>query len=325
MQIKIYKNRIISEDKSFVGYQNENHAEKLIFDIPEELSDYEKVICFSSQKGNFEDILQGNEYILTNSITKNRVVDMYLKFIKKIENDKVEVIKTSIMQLDFKDSFDTFEEIDEEKVDILDTLILETKEATERANSISEELENKVATDYYKGEKGDSYIITKEDYTKIEEDVKNDIKPTLDNNLKFAKDYTDNAIIKDFKDISYDQDTATFVFTRHDNTTFTVDLPIEQTVKNGYYDETKKELVLVLVSDQEIRIPASGLIDDYIGVDSATIQLSISADNKITASIKGGSITKTLLTTELQNEIDSKVNKTAFVYDTETETLSITI
>lgn len=166
--------------------------------------------------------------------------------------------------------------------------------------------------DYFDGEKGDTYTITDRDYQEIANVVEKDIKPTLDGNLKSAKDYTDNAIIRDFKDISYNENTATFVFTRHDNTTFSVDLPIEQTVKNGYYDDKNKELVLVLVSDQEIKIPASGLIDDYDGLTSATIQCVVSSDNKITCNIISGSISKTLLTTELQQEINNKVNNDTF-------------
>lgn len=147
------------------------------------------------------------------------------------------------------------------------------------------------------------------DKAEIVQDTIQDLQPTLNNNLQSAKDYTDNQIARDFKNISYDNNTATFVFTRHDNTTFTVDLPIEQTVKNGYYDDTTEELVLVLVSEQEIRIPASGLIDDYSGQTSATIQCSISADNKITCNIVSGSISKTLLTSELQTEINNKANR----------------
>lgn len=154
---------------------------------------------------------------------------------------------------------------------------------------------------------------TEEDKEEIKSDVVGEITPTLNQNLSSAKSYTDNAISRDFKDISYNEETATFIFTRHDNTIFTVDLPIEQTVKNGYYDENSKELVLVLVSDQEIRIPATGLIDDYDGLDSATIQCVVSADNKITCNIIAGSISKTLLTTELQQELDSKVNEETFV------------
>ena len=147
------------------------------------------------------------------------------------------------------------------------------------------------------------------DKAEIVQDTIQDLQPTLSSNLQTAKDYTDNQIARDFKNISYDNTTATFVFTRHDNTTFTVDLPIEQTVKNGYYDDTTEELVLVLVSNQEIRIPATGLIDDYSGQTSATIQVTISADNKITCNIISGSISKTLLTSELQTEINNKANR----------------
>ena len=150
---------------------------------------------------------------------------------------------------------------------------------------------------------------TNQDKAEIVQDTIQDLQPTLSSNLQTAKDYTDNQIARDFKNISYDNTTATFVFTRHDNTTFTVDLPIEQTVKNGYYDDTTEELVLVLVSNQEIRIPATGLIDDYSGQTSATIQVSISADNKITCNIVSGSISKTLLTSELQTEINNKANR----------------
>ena len=175
------------------------------------------------------------------------------------------------------------------------------------------------------GVDGKDYVITDKDYQAIGAVVETNIQPTLEENLKDSKDYVDNAIIKDIKNVSYNQSTGTFTFTRHDNTTLTVDLPIEQTVKDGRYDENTNELVLVLVSGQEIKIPVSGLIDDYDGIDTATIQCVVSADNKITCNIKSGSISKTLLTTDLQNEITNKVNKTSFVYDEETETLSISI
>ena len=194
-------------------------------------------------------------------------------------------------------------------------------EITDKNGTTSAEIRNgtngkdgtdgKDGVDGYTPIKGIDYF-TEEDKQVIESEVITSLTPTLNDNLKESKDYTDNSIAKDFKDITYDENTATFVFTRHDNTTFTVDLPIEQTVKNGYYDETNKELVLVLVSEQEIRIPATGFIDDYDGVTSATIQCVVSADNKITCNIVSGSISKTLLTTELQQEINNKVNTDTF-------------
>ena len=191
------------------------------------------------------------------------------------------------------------------------------KTLTNGLNEKVEEVETKLENGEFNGKDGYTPVKGIDYYTdKEKEDTKNEIineiTPTLNSNLKQAKDYTDNAIIKDFKDISYNQDTCTFVFTRHDNTIFTVDLPIENTVKDGRYDADTAELVLILVSDQEIRIPVSGLIDDYTGVDSATIQIVISADNKITCNIKSGSISKTLLTTELQEELNDKIGTEAF-------------
>lgn len=160
-------------------------------------------------------------------------------------------------------------------------------------------------------EKGTDYY-TAEDKLEMASNVKSqveeDLAPTLANNLQAAKDYTDNKNTLDFKDVTYDSTTGVFTFVRHDNTTVTIDLPIEREVKNGYYDTSTQELVLVLMNDQEIRIPASGLIDVYTGTTSATIQVVVSADNKITCNIVSGSISKTLLATELQSEINSKAN-----------------
>lgn len=160
-------------------------------------------------------------------------------------------------------------------------------------------------------EKGVDYY-TAEDILEMSSDVKDqvetDIAPILASNLQTAKDYTDNQNANDIKNVSYNSTTGVLIFTKHDNTTITVDLPVEEIVTRGYYDSLTQDLVLVLASGQEIRIPASGLIDDYTGTTSATIQVVVSNDNKITCNIVSGSISKTLLTTELQNEITGKAN-----------------
>ena len=160
-------------------------------------------------------------------------------------------------------------------------------------------------------EKGVDYY-TAEDILDMSSDVKTqvetDIAPTLASNLQTAKDYTDNQNANDIKNVSYNSTTGVLTFTKHDNTTITVDLPVEEIVTRGYYDSLTQDLVLVLASGQEIRIPASGLIDDYTGTTSATIQVVVSANNEITCNVVSGSISKTLLTTELQNEITGKAN-----------------
>lgn len=160
MQIKILKNRILREDISFAGYEEENRAEKLIFDIPEELSEYSKKICFSTQDGNTEDIFEGNEYILTNAITKYKNVEIYLKFIKKLEDNKIEVLKTSILQLNFGESFESSEEVAEEKVEIIDKLILDVKELINQVDILNIDVERQ--------EDGVKVTLTKKDGTKVE-------------------------------------------------------------------------------------------------------------------------------------------------------------
>lgn len=160
MQIKILKNRILREDISFVGYEDENRAEKLTFDIPEELSEYSKKICFSTQDGNTEDIFESNEYILTNAITKYKNVEIYLKFIKKLEDNKIEVLKTSILQLNFGESFESSEEVSEEKVEIIDKLILDVKELINQVDTLNIDVERQ--------EDGVKVTLTKKDGTKVE-------------------------------------------------------------------------------------------------------------------------------------------------------------
>lgn len=160
-------------------------------------------------------------------------------------------------------------------------------------------------------EKGVDYYTAKdilEMSSDVKDQVETDIAPTLASNLQTAKDYTDNQNTLDIKNVEYNSTTGVLIFTRHDNTTITVDLPVEEIVTRGYYDSLTQDLVLVLASGQEIRIPVSGLIDDYTGTTSATIQVVVSADNKITCNIVSGSISKTLLTTELQSEITGKAN-----------------
>ena len=158
MKYKLIRNRKLVQDEKFAGYNKENRAEKLEFEIPENLQDYAEKICFETDDGNFFDLLEDNTYIIKNNLTKFDKIRFYLEFTKELEQDKIELIKTEVKTLEFKDSFDVDKEIDEEEIEVLDRLILQINEATDRANAISEDLENKVATDYYRGatgEKGD--------------------------------------------------------------------------------------------------------------------------------------------------------------------------
>ena len=166
MKYKLIRNRNLAEDeeflnkeKWFVGYDKENRAEKLEFEIPDTLNDYAKKINFDLGTEKVSDILnQDNTYILKNNITQYKQVSFYLEFVKEIDNNTTEILKTEVKTIEFGDSFDVNTEITEEEISIIDTLIAQTNSAINRANAISQDLENKVATDYYRGatgEKGD--------------------------------------------------------------------------------------------------------------------------------------------------------------------------
>ena len=128
----------------------------------------------------------------------------------------------------------------------------------------------------------------------------------VDNTNAIEKRVTKTEAKPFIKDITYDGETCTFTFTAYDGTTKVFDLPLESAVKSGYYDAEGQNLVLVLMDETEIKIPATDLIDIYTGKDTDKISLKVNEDNSIEATIVEGSIAKTDLTTELQAELDSK-------------------
>lgn len=156
MKFKLISDRMLSSDNKFAGYNNENRAELLEFEFPENLKDYTKTINFRTPDGNFFDILDGDTYILKNNITKYDIVSFYIEFKKQISETEYEVIKTEVKTLIFNSSFNVDKEISEEEINILDSLIIKIDEATKRVNAISQDLENKVATDYYRGATGEN-------------------------------------------------------------------------------------------------------------------------------------------------------------------------
>ena len=156
MKYKLIKNRKLVQDEKFAGYNKENRAEKLEFEIPDTLNDYAKKINFDLGTEKVSDILnQDNTYILKNNITQYKQVSFYLEFVKEIDNNTTEILKTEVKTIEFGDSFDVNTEITEEEISIIDTLIAQTNSAINRANAIAADLENKRDTDYYRGATGE--------------------------------------------------------------------------------------------------------------------------------------------------------------------------
>lgn len=112
-----------------------------------------------------------------------------------------------------------------------------------------------------------------------------------------------------FKDVSIDNDTGIFTFTRGDNSTKTIDTLLEKVVTNFTYNESTQSLELTLEDGSVKSVPMTAFIDDYIGSDGDIITISISNNNVISATIKEGSISLSKLTASAQNTINNKVDK----------------
>src|SRR5690554_4673526 len=145
------------------------------------------------------------------------------------------------------------------------------------------------------------------------EQVDTYVKTTIDskdaNTLQAAKDYTyskveidnkDTAIMNKannlenanmFKDVVYNNVNGVLTFTKYDDTTKEIDLPLEFLVESGYYDEVANELVLVLANSSEIRIPVGNLLTD---LDAHNIRFNGSGTNYLVAKTEVESAIKEL-------------------------------
>lgn len=109
-------------------------------------------------------------------------------------------------------------------------------------------------------------------------------KPVSAKQAKILKDSLDTMSTKveaSIKKIELNSTTGVLTITKTDNSTMTIDLPLEFLVKNGYYNSSTQKIMLVLENNNTIEIPVGDLIDEYTG-DNTTISLYVdSSDNKM--------------------------------------------
>lgn len=133
-----------------------------------------------------------------------------------------------------------------------------------------------------------------------------------------------NAIVN----VSHDDDTGIFTFTREDGSSFDIDTLLEKVVTNFTYNENTQNLELKLEDGTVKYIPMTAFIDDYSGSEGDNITVSVSNDNKISAVIKTGTITKEQLTETVQatlNEVGSnsgKIDSILTTWDTKVDKVS---
>lgn len=98
--------------------QNENDAEKILLQVPEQYEDFNKKIVFNTKDGNIWDIIVNNEYLIPKAITKYEQVEFYV-WLTKNDVD----FRSRTYPLKFYPNIDASEEITPEEIGGVNTVV----------------------------------------------------------------------------------------------------------------------------------------------------------------------------------------------------------
>lgn len=139
--------------------QNENDAEKILLQVPEQYEDFNKKIVFVTPDGIVWDIITNNEYLIKKAITKYREVDFYIWLTK----DEVD-FRTQTKKLKFYYNQDASDEITDEEIGRVNTVINILEEEIDTVDGLITQVNN-MDLDANKVGKITTIDITKKDGT----------------------------------------------------------------------------------------------------------------------------------------------------------------
>ena len=119
--------------------QNENDAEKIILQVPEQYEDFNKKIVFVTPDGNVWDIITNNEYLIKKAITKYKQVDFYI-WLTKGDVDFRSQTKT----LKFYHNVDASAEITDEEIGRVNTVINLLEEEITKVENLESQIDGKL-------------------------------------------------------------------------------------------------------------------------------------------------------------------------------------
>lgn len=111
-----------------------------------------------------------------------------------------------------------------------------------------------------------------------------------------------------YKSVTFNANTGIFTFTRENGSTTSIDTALEKVATNWTYDAATQSLVLTLADGSTQSVSLSAFITENEYLDSDTLDFSVS-DHKITATIKSGSITDTMLASALKTTLQNYVTQ----------------
>ena len=112
-------------------------------------------------------------------------------------------------------------------------------------------------------------------------------------------------------DVSFNDKNGVISITKHNGTVLNIDTAMEKIAVNFEYNAQTQQLILTLENGEKQYIDMSALITQYEFKDTYTIAFSIDSDGKVSASIKSGSITKAMLSSEVMSAITLSENNAA--------------
>lgn len=124
--------------------------------------------------------------------------------------------------------------------------------------------------------------------------------------LKEDKSVTANHV----KTVSFNSADGKFTFTHESGATTIIDTVLEKVVTNFSYNATTQALDLTMPDSSVVSVPLSDFITETEFLDSATIDFSVSS-HQVTAVIKPGSITDTMLSSALATTLQGYVTAAA--------------
>lgn len=104
-------------------------------------------------------------------------------------------------------------------------------------------------------------------------------------------------------DISFNDKNGVISITKYNGTVLNIDTAMEKIAVNFEYNAQTQQLILTLENGEKQYIDMSALITQYEFKGTDTIAFSIDSDGKVNASIKSGSITKAMLSSEVMSAI----------------------
>ena len=119
--------------------QNENDAEKIILQVPEQYEDFNKKIVFVTPDGNVWDIITNNEYLIKKAITKYNQVDFYI-WLTKGDVDFRSQTKT----LKFYHNVDASDEITDEEIGRVNTVVNLLEEEITKVKNLESQIDGKL-------------------------------------------------------------------------------------------------------------------------------------------------------------------------------------